>query len=258
MTRVRKAALILALALAAASFSYSCRRTFELADERAAPIDPAYIAYTHTGSMPNPVHPVSYQASALSLARSDPAGRIVIPGVFHAHLPFPIKTHPALDVRMVYVPRLHNAWGRFHEHAQSQPGVFVIDSPGNRAIVSDLAPHPGRWQGTLSNLASIINQLTVPEDVRRPPIAPDPTTVALTRELIAHFRQEYTAFLAQYRETLRPVPEMPPYARWSTPEEQQRWKETADAHLAAEPTWGALVTRLYEFEVQNFEAWTPD
>ena len=45
---------------------------------------------------------------------------------------------------------------------------------------------------------------------------------------------------------------MPPYARWSGPEEQKRWAESVEADLAREPTWGALIRRRYTDELRYF------
>ena len=259
MRRLRQAAVALAVLvavlLAAASFSFSGGRTFELVDERGAPIDPAYVAYSYVGPIVNPVHSISYLARPLALGRSDSRGRVIVPAVFHTRSPLPIRTPPSLHVRLVYVPRLHNAWGNLNEQASSQPGIFTIETPGTRAIVSDLSGKPEPWAGTLSNLSSLINELIAPVVDGRVLVSTDPLTVALTRELIAHFRQEYEAFLADYRDVLRPVPEMPAYLRWSTADEQRRWKESADLSVAREPTWGVIAERLYARERRHYEAW---
>jgi hypothetical protein len=76
--------------------------------------------------------------------------------------------------------------------------------------------------------------------------------VALTRELIGHFRSELAAFMTTFGATPRQKPEMPAWARWSGPEEQKRWAESVDADLAREPTWGALIRRLYTDELRYF------
>lgn len=74
--------------------------------------------------------------------------------------------------------------------------------------------------------------------------------MALTRELIGHFGSELAAFLTTFGNTPRQKPKMPPYARWSGPEEQKRWEESVEADLAREPTWGVLVRRLYTDELR--------
>jgi hypothetical protein len=253
MRRLRQAAVALAVLaavlLAAASFSFSGGRTFELVDERAAPIDPAYVAYSYFGSIVNPVDSITYRAKPLA------RGRVIVPAAFHTRSPLPIGTGPSLHVRLVYVPRLHNAWGNLNEQASSQPGIFTIETPGKRAIVSDLTAKPEPWAGTLSNLSALINELIAPVIDGRVLVSTDPVTVSLTRELIAHFRQEYEAFLASYGDVPRPAPEMPASLRWSTADEQRRWQESADLSLAREPRWGVMVERLYARALRNFEEW---
>ena len=71
----------------------------------------------------------------------------------------------------------------------------------------------------------MINRLVAPAVDGRRLVSTDSTTVALTRELIGHFKSELALFLTTFEETPRQKPEMPPYARWSGPEEQKRWAE---------------------------------
>jgi hypothetical protein len=255
MRRLRLAAVVIALLLVAGSVSYSCGRTYTFVDEANAPVDPIYVAFYHSGSRPNPVHPVRYRASTLRVIRSDAPGQLVIPGKLHVHLPFPIETHPSVEVELVYAPRVHNAWGRLHVDAFPMPGLFGLDQNRRKATVSDLSTKPDAWQGTLSNLSSVINRLIAPAVDGRRLVSTDSTTVALTRELIGHFRSELAAFLTTFEETPRQKPEMPPYARWSGPEEQKRWAESVEADLAREPTWGALIRRRYTDELRYFAAW---
>jgi hypothetical protein len=256
MSRLRVAAVVIALLLVAGSVSYSCGRTYTFVDEANAPIDPIYVAYYHSGSRPNPVHPVSYRASPLRVIRSDAPGQLVIPGKLHVHLPFPIETHPSVDVELVYAPRVHNAWERLHVDAFPMPLLFGLDRNRRKATVPDLSAKPDSWHGTLGNLSSVINRLVAPRvDGSHQLVSTDRTTVALTRELIGHFRSELAAFLTTFAETPRQKPEMPPYARWSRPEEQQRWAESVEADLAREPTWGALIRRLYTDELRYFAEW---
>jgi hypothetical protein len=147
MRRLRLAAVVIALLLVAGSVSYSCGRTYTFVDEANAPVDPIYVAFYHSGSRPNPVHPVSYRASTLRVIRSDAPGQLVIPGKLHVHLPFPIETHPSVEVELVYAPRMHNAWGRLHVDARPMPGLFGLDQNRRKATVPDLSvkpPTPGR------------------------------------------------------------------------------------------------------------------
>ena len=257
MRRLRLAAVVIALLLVAGSVSYSCARTYTFVDEANARVNPIYVVFYHSGSRPNPVHPISYLASPLRVVRSDAPGQLVIPGKLHVHLPFPIETHPSVDVELVYTPRLHNAWTRLHVDAFPMPLLFGLDQNRRKATVPDLSTRPDSWHGTLGQLSSVINRLVAPA-VDRQLVSTDSTTVALTRELIGHFQSELAAFLATFEETPRQKPEMPPYARWSGPEEQKRWAESVEADLAREPTWGALIRRRYTDELRYFTEWEAD
>ena len=241
--------------LAAASVSFNARTTFHLTDAVGAPLEPIYIAFSRVRHRLNPMHPVTYQARGLALARSDGAGSVAIPAAFHVHLPFPLETHPSLWVEMVYVPRMHNAWGQFNEGSPSRRGIFVIDATRHAATVSDLTGEPQLWEGSLRNLSSIINRMAGRMPDREPLRQFDPASAALTVELIAHCRQEYESFLARYHDVPRPRPEMPDHVRMSSQEEQERWSKHIDADLAREPRWGMVITRLFGDELELFKGY---
>ena len=101
MKRLRWVAFGLVAFLVLGSFSISLPRTFELMGPNGAPHTTAYLRRICTRRPPNPVHPVTYQDKPLALARSDSSGRVAIPLVFHAHLPFPIRTHPSFRMGLV-------------------------------------------------------------------------------------------------------------------------------------------------------------
>ena len=228
----------LLLLLAAASVSYTPGYTLQIVDSSERP-QTAYALYTHQGSSLNPVHPLSYTARGVTVVRSDEQGRLRIPGALHVHWPFPLQTPPRLWVRMIYVPRMHNAWSRIVVHSpQSEPGVWQMTTP-NRAMVFDVSDRPERWEGTLSNLSFFMSEAV--RDVDRSRAEP-------LLELMEHFRDEYNAFLVRHANSLRPLPPMP---RLSTDEEKQRWREMVDKELARRPTWGMEVQRLYEGDVVN-------
>jgi hypothetical protein len=241
--------------LAAASVSVAPGRTFQLVDVGGAGLDPSYIAYSYVGHRLNFVHPVSYRASRLALARSDAAGSVSVPPAVHPHLPFPLQTHPALRVEMVYAPRMHNAWGQLSEGSPSVPGIFEIDAGRRRAVVADLSGRPEEWEGSLRNLSSMIHQLMSARPGEPPLREADPASAALVRELLGHFREEYRAFLERYDEVARPWPEMPVWARSSSAEEQRSWRTTIEKHLALEPRWGILIRRLFGTESKVFAQW---
>ena len=243
MTRLRWLAVGLGALLALGSFSISLPRTFELVDPSGAPHRIAYIAYLYEGGRPNPVHPITYQDKPLALARSDASGQVAIPVAFHAHLPFPIETHPSLRMDLVYVPAAHNAVGQLNKGSPSRPGVFEIANQ-RRAVIHDLGDRPELWQGSMMNLASLIQRLVYRREGERPLRDTDPETAALTRELIAHFRQEYDAFMSRYGTVVRPMPALPVADPWTTAEEKRRWQEEANLNFAREPTWGQHVGRV--------------
>jgi hypothetical protein len=248
---LRVVAGVLLLACAAASIWVTPSRTIELVDNGGAAAHPSYVAYEYLGFRPNPVHPVTYRARPLALAKSDAAGRVLIPTAIHLHAPFPVKTHPSLRIAFVYVPRLHNGWGQLNDGSPSRADIFTISEPGRRAIVHDLSDRPALWEGTLRNLGSIIQQIVSRSTGERQDL--DPVTTAHTIELIDHFRSEYDAFLARYRDIERTRPEMPAHIRWSSAGEQRRWTEMIDADLTREPRWGSLITRLFADELKVLE-----
>jgi hypothetical protein len=255
MTRLRWVVLVLAILIAAASVSFQPARTIEFVTPAGASAGPVYVAYSYRGSRPNFVHPVSYEARPLTLVRGDEVGRVTFERTVIVHQPFPIQTHPALRTEMVYAPALHNAWGQLNPGSPSYERVFEIDSSAPRAKVYDLSDRPGRWEGTMRTLASVIRRLIHPREGVAPLRERDPATAALTRELIGHFRQEYDAFLARYSAVDRPRPEMPDSVRMSSAEEQRRWVEHTDTDLSREPQWGMVATRLFQTELRMFEEW---
>lgn len=232
------------------SFSVSLPRTFELVDRTGAPHATAYIAYEYVGGRPNLVHPITYQDKPLAVTRADSAGRIAIPIAFHAHLPFPIATHPSIRMKMVYVPAAHNALGSISDDAPARPEVFEIESPG-RALIHDLSDQPELWQGSMMYLASMIQQLVYRREGEPPLRETDPTTAARTRELIAHFRQEYESFASRHRETLRPYPATAVDNSFRTAEDKRRWKESIELSLSREPYWGQYIAGMFDDELKS-------
>jgi len=238
MHRRRLIALVLLALLVVASVSYTSGDTLDLVDSDGRP-QTGYALYTHQGYSLNPVHPVSYNATRLTVVRSDDNGRLTIPAAVHVHWPFPLQTHPKLWIEMIYVPRLHNAWARIVQRSPaSETGIWQMMTP-NRAMVFDVSVRPERWHDTLSNLSFFMSSAVRDVDHSRPrPLL----------ELIGHFRAEYNAFLVRYNDWPRPLPAMPPLF---TDEEKRRWKAMVDNDLSQRPTWGMEVRRLYEGEVSN-------
>jgi hypothetical protein len=228
--------------LVAASVSSTRGYTLEIVDADGRPAV-AYALFNHQGHWLNPAHPVSYDATPRTIIRSDAGGHLRVPSALHLHYPFPVQTHPTLWIEMVYVPRLHNAEGRFSKnYAASMAGVWEMDAASRRAVVFDLSDRPERWQATLSHLAFFIRPLVFP------PGQLDAPTARMLIELIGHFRGEYEAFLARHGDALRPRPPMPVMF---SEDEKRRWAEMVDADLAARPTWGLEIRRLYEGEVAS-------
>lgn len=242
MRRLRLIALFPLVLLVAASASYTSGYTLEIVDKDGRP-HVAYALYNHQGQWLNPVHPVTYNATERTVIRGGDNGRLTIPGAFHLHLPFPIKTHPRLSIEMVYVPGLHNAGGRIAPlYVASTAGVWEMDSTGHRAVVFDMSDDPERWQGTLSNLSFFLGPLLPPRSQEL-----DPATAATLVELIGHYRAEYEGFLARHADAPRPRPPMP--ATFFNEDDKRRWIEMVDTELDQRPTWGMEIRRLYEREM---------
>ena len=248
MKRLRWIGLGLIALLALGSFSISLPRTFELVDERGVPHTTAYVAYLYEGHLLNPVHPVTYRDKPLALARGDEMGRVAIPMAFHAHLPFPVATHPSFRMELAYVPNAHNALGQIHDGAPARPGVFEMTS-SRRAIVYDVSGDPELWQGSLMNLASLISRLGYRRESERPLRDADPASAALALVLIDHFRQEYDAILIRYRGVRRPTPTLRTDP-WTTEDDKRRWKESVDASFAREPNWDQFLARMFNDELK--------
>jgi hypothetical protein len=238
MSRRRLIALVLLVLLVAASVSYTSGSTLDIVDSEGRP-QPGYALYNHQGHLLNPVHPVTYNATPLTIVRSDDNGRLKIPGAFHLHRPYPLQTHPRLRIEMIYVPRLHNAWARVVPlSSASEAGLWQMTT-GNRLVVFALTDHPERWSGTLANLSFFMSPAVRDVDRSR--------TGALL-ELIGHFRAEYTAFLERHHDSPRPVPPMP---QLTSEEEKRAWKAMVDKDLAQQPTWGMEIRRRYAREVAH-------
>ena len=174
--------------------------------------------------------------------------RVAIPMAFHAHRPFPIATHPSVRIRLVYVPHVHNALGHVIEGGPSSPEVFEVTSP-DRVVIHDLGNRAELWERSLMHLSSMISQI-VYRNVGEPPLKEtDPATAALTRELIAQFRQEYDAFITRYRGVRRPMPTLRTDP-WTTEDDKRRWKEAVDASFAREPNWDQYLARLFSDELK--------
>ena len=230
--------------LAAASVSFTSRSTLEIVDPVGRP-QIAYALYMHRGESFSLAHPVSYEATPETVIRSDDAGRLTFPAALHVHRPFPLQTHPALWIRMIYVPRLHNAEGSIAEdRGPSTIRSWEFDAATRRVTAYDLSDRPERWEGTLSNLSFFVRPLVTPPRAG----GLDAGTAANVRELIGHFRAEYHAFLERWGGTLRPRPAMP--AMFSD-DEKRRWAEMVDRDLAERPTWGMEIRRRYEGELAS-------
>lgn len=228
--------------LVALSVSFTGRYTLEVVDAGSQP-QLAYGLYHHKGDWLS-VHPVSYDATEPRIVKTDSAGGLTIPAAVHLHLPFPVQTPPKLWIEMVYVPRLHNAYGRVAGgDAISTAGTWEMDRSGRRAVVFDLSDSPERWQGTLANLSFFIGHLVSAPALRR-----DGSATAPLIELIGHFRGEYNAFLARHGDTRRPRPPMP---AGLNDDERRRWNEMVDQDLTERPTWGMEIRRRFETELKS-------
>jgi hypothetical protein len=246
-------ALVLVLLLAAASISVRVGQTLHVAGTTGEPVV-AYVVYRYEGHYPNFVHPVTYEASALALARSDTNGRVRFPPAVHVHWPFPLQTYPTLQIELAYAPALHNAVWYLGPFTDPQPDVFEYDQDRRRLVMSDLSGRPERWEQALERVASTIQSLARESSSEAPLGERHRASADLALEVIAHFRREYDEFLARHGEAARPMPEMPYMA---SDEDKRRWQETVEADLANEPTWRPRIARLvvkYESLLRECEA----
>ena len=242
-----RAMVLIVAALVIASVSIDCGRTFVVSDMQGAPAPGVYVAYHREGSTFAMVESLTYRASPDTLVRSDGAGKVVIPGAVHVHVPL-IQTDPGLTLDLVYAPTLHNGLASMSRlGAVSRRGEFEISSDLARVRLQDLSDDPTLWQGTLMNLGSLIGRLTYGS-------AADADTLALTDELIAHFTGEYAAILERHGDSARPQPTMPASVRYGTEREQQAWRETVDKDLGERPRWRDELTRRFATEARIYGA----
>jgi hypothetical protein len=238
-----RAIVLIVAALAVASVSVDCGRTFVVSDMQGVPTPGAYVAYHREGSTFAVVESLTYRASPDTLLRSDDAGRVVIPGAIHVHLPL-VQSHPKVTIDLIYAPTLHNGLASMHWFAVvSRPGEFEVSADRARVRLADLSDDPSLWQGTLMNLGSRIGRLLSESST-------DAETVRMTDELIAHFAGEYSAILDRHGDTPRPVPPMPASVRYGPERDQQAWREMIDKDLGERPRWRDELTRRFATEVR--------
>lgn len=115
--------------------------------------------------------------------------------------------------------------------------MFELDTV-RRAVIYDVSDRPELWQGSLMNLASLIQRIVYRPPGERPLRETDLATAALTRELIGHFSQEYGSFLTRYGDVVRPMPAMAA-------------DEAQEASFAREPLWGQLISRTLGGELKT-------
>jgi hypothetical protein len=246
MRRWRSRALILIVAaLAIASFSISCGRTFVIRDAFGAPVSDAYVAYHHEGSRFAIAESVTYQASRLALLKSDSAGRIVIPSAFHARWPI-VESPPTVTVDLIYAPTLHNGLAWISRGvALSRPGEFEVAPDLTSVRLENVAGDPVLYQGTLENLSSLLSRLT------SQPTSGE-ATPGLTGELIAHFKSEYAAMLDRYGATPRSRPTMPAAVASGLDQEKAAWEAMVEKDLKERPHWGDELRRRFATEIRLY------
>jgi hypothetical protein len=238
--------------LALASVSVTGGRTLRVFDVNGTAVRTVLAIYHHEGSRPNPVHPVTYEASGRSVIESDADGQVRIPMSMHVHWPFPIETNPRLIVDLVYAPPLHNGLATIYGTNISQPGAFVVETDLATVRLSNCSANPALWEGTLMNVSSMVDRLLYERDHAHARRRPRAETAQLTRRLIEQFTSDYAAFIERYGAVARPMPEMPAVVRLGTDAEKQAWQEMVARDLAREPLWGDTAKRLFGREVERF------
>jgi hypothetical protein len=238
--------------VAVASVSINSGRTLRVVDMTGTPVRTVLVIYHHEGGRPNPVHPVTYQASGRSVAQSDTDGRVRIPMSVHVHWPFPVETNPRLIVDLVYAPSLHNGLATIYGRQVSQPGAFLVENDLATVRLGNCSENPALWEGTMLNVSSMIERLLYERRFGQPRQRPRGETARLTQTLIDHFTSDYAAFPEQYGTVARPTPEMPAVVRLGTDAERLAWQEMIAGDLAREPLWGDVAKRLFAGDVERF------
>jgi hypothetical protein len=250
MRRRLPQALVLALVLvAAASVSVRCGRRLAITDVGGAGVPGAFVAYHDEGSAFGIADSVTYQASAVALARSDDSGVVVIPASIHLRWPI-VQNPPALQVDLVYAPALHNGLASISRHgAVSRPREFDVSEDRTRVRLEDVSGDPLLWEGTLMNLGGLLGQLTSRPGGGGP-------TARLTADLADRFAGEYAVILERYGTVDRPRPEMPIAVSSGTDEEKRAWRAMIDDDLARRPRWGDELRRRFATEVAAYRSRT--
>jgi hypothetical protein len=238
--------------LALASVSVTGGRTLRVVDGNGEPVRTVLVVYHHQGGRPNPVHPVTYEASGRSVIQSDADGQVPIPLSVHVHWPFPIETNPRLVVDLVYAPPLHNGWATIYGTPVSRPGTFRVETDLATVRLSNCSEDPALWEGTMMNVSSMIDRLLYERDHGDARQRPRAETAQLTRRLIEYFTSDYAAFLERYGDVARPMPEVPAVIRQGTYAEKQAWREMIARDLAREPLWGDVARRRFASDIERF------
>jgi len=236
--------------IATATTSWTSASTILLTDERGAPASDAYVRYHYSGSLINPVHPVTYVARGSAIVRAEADGRVTIPFRLHFRPPLPLSTPPSVFIDCVFVPRLHNAFGPIAAGTTTRSGAFTVDGTRAHAIIFDASRDPEGWERSLRNLYTCIRSTLVRTGSVAPAEPDDGRTAARARELIDHLRRDYAAFVATYGQTPRGRPAVP---EWQSDSDRQLWREQIDAHLAREPLWGQFVERVWRNNLKELD-----
>jgi hypothetical protein len=216
-----------------------------LVDLRGEPLQGAFVAYYWKGYRFNLVDSITYQRPG-TILRTDSEGRFRIRGFVHLHRPLDSRLSPWIT--LVYVPRLHHAFGPLASATESIPGRVEIDREGTlvRAALADLSEDPDRWSRSMELLYSLIAY----------DLDPDPgdykASASVRRELAGHLVLDYAAFVQRHASTPRSIdPDSAAYLDTLSPEEREERLTARRVQLEREPLWGQWMERLWDDKLQQ-------
>lgn len=244
----RRVALAVASASAAACVSSAPEVTGRLVDMRGQPAAGAFVAYYYSGHRFSTAHPVTYERPG-AIVRTDAAGTYRIPGLVHVRRPLDGPLAPSIE--LVYVPRLHHAFGPLAGATASQPGLVEIDRARRVVAVADVSGMPHRWLRSIDQLYGLIRFGLGRTKEGRPSYR---VPAAVRRELAAALAQEYGAFLAAYGGVRREMEPDDAHVRMLPAAEQERVRQRRRDDVEREPLWGPHVERLWRGRLAELDA----
>jgi hypothetical protein len=244
------AVVLVTLAVAAASISISPETKGKLVDEKGKPIEGAYMVYYYRGYRFNFVDSISYWRPG-AIIRTDATGSYRMPRLWHIHSPLDGRLSPW--IALVYMPRLHHAFGPLVPGKSSFPGRVMFDETNQATVLSDFSDNPYEWSRSMESLHSIISELRYGKTHKRRYQVP----LSVEQELTNHLFDEYEDFMRRYADTPREPGPFSSYFNTLSSEEQERRLKNIKIALEREPLWGQLMQRLWHRDLEALKRKPP-